>query len=128
MIFTMDAEISGGSPQFTLICISTGGPTTTVTWTRDSETVSGGMSVLNDMVTAQYIHTLIVADRLGGYYQCNVSNNKPSNDTAELTIETSNHNTPSSVPFLYAIIVRVLFPSRTLDDFPLSLHLLPHGW
>ena len=126
-MFTMDTEISGRSPQFTLICISTGGPATTITWMRDSETVSGGMSVLNDTVTAQYIHTLTVTGRLGGQYQCNVSNNKPSSDTAELTIETSNHynSLPSAIP-LY--IVHVLCPRRTPDDFPLSLHLLPHGW
>ena len=85
--FTVDSDLSGESPQFTLTCTSTGGPATTVTWTRDSETVSGGMTVLDDPVTAQYTHTLTVTGRLGGQYQCNVSNSKPSYDTANHTVQ-----------------------------------------
>ena len=51
--FTLNAE-----NRFTLACISTGGPATNVTWTRDSTTVitEGTETVLNDPVTAQYIH------------------------------------------------------------------------
>ena len=52
-------------PQFT---ISTGGPATTVTWTRDSTTVIAGTEiVLDDPETAQYSHTLLVTT--GGGYQ-----------------------------------------------------------
>ena len=80
-------DLNGESPQFTLTCTSTGGPATTVTWTRDSETVSGGMTVLDDPVTAQYTHTLTVTGRLGGQYQCTVSNNKPSQDSASITVQ-----------------------------------------
>ena len=86
MNFTLDSDLNGDSTQFTLTCISTGGPATTVTWTRDSETVSGGMTVLDNAVTAQYTHTLTVTGRLGGLYQCNVTNNKPSTATAKLTV------------------------------------------
>ena len=86
LMLTVDSDFNGESPQFTLTCTSTGGPATTVTWTRDSETVSGGMTVLDDPVTAQYTHTLTVAGRLGGQYQCNVSNNKPSQDTASFIV------------------------------------------
>ena len=57
------------------------------TWTRDSEIVSGGMTVLNDPVTAQYTHTLTVTGRLGGLYQCTVANNKPSTATAQLAVK-----------------------------------------
>ena len=46
--FILNSDLNGKSPQFTLKCTSTGGPATTVTWTRDSETVSGGMTVLDD--------------------------------------------------------------------------------
>ena len=35
--------------------------------------LSGGMTVLNDPVTAHYTHTLTVTGRLGRHYQCNVS-------------------------------------------------------
>ena len=51
MTLTVDSDLNGDSPQFILTCTSTGGPATTVTWTRDSETVSGGMTVLDDPVT-----------------------------------------------------------------------------
>ena len=82
----MDSDLNRESPQFTLTCTSTGGPATTVTWTRGSEIVSGGMTVLDDPVTAQYTHTLTVTGRLGGQYQCTVSNYKPSQDSANFTV------------------------------------------
>ena len=91
MTFTEDSDLNGDSPQFTLTCISTGGPATTVTWTRDSQTLSGGVTVLNNAVTAQYTHTLTVTGRLGGQYQCKVTNNKPSEATAQLTVEGIAH-------------------------------------
>ena len=76
--------VSGVSSQFTLTCISTGGPATTVTWTRDNVTITEGTeTVLNDPVTAQYTHTLTVTERLGGLYTCTVANNKPSSDSGQ---------------------------------------------
>ena len=73
------------SDQMTLTCISTGGPATTVTWTRGSITVTeGNETVLDDPVTAQYTHTLTVTT--GGEYTCNVSNNKPSSDSASIVL------------------------------------------
>ena len=65
--FTLDSKASDSRLTFTLTCISTGGPATTITWTRDSDTVIEGIeAVLNDRVTAQYTHTLTVTGRLGG--------------------------------------------------------------
>ena len=85
---TVDSDLNGASPQFTLTCISTGGPATTVTWTRDSvDAVGDTETVLNDPVTAQYTHTLTVTEILGGLYTCTVTNNKPSNDSANITLE-----------------------------------------
>ena len=53
------SNLNGPTPQFTLTCISTGGPATTVTWTRDSITINEGTkTVLNNATTAQYTHTL----------------------------------------------------------------------
>ena len=64
---TVDSDLNGPSPQFTLTCISTGGPATTVTWTRGSETaVEFRRSLVVDGVTAQYTHTLTVTGRLPG--------------------------------------------------------------
>ena len=77
MILTVDSDLNGASPQFTLTCISTGGPATTVAWTRGSVVVTGS-TVLDDVKTAQYTHSLTVTGRLGGDYTCNVSNNKVS--------------------------------------------------
>ena len=78
--------------QFTLTCISTGGPATTVTWTRDSETIVDDdtfslTTELNDAVTAQYTHTLTVTGRLGGLYTCTVANDKPSEAVTGLSID-----------------------------------------
>ena len=87
MIFTVDSDLNRDGLQFTFTCTSTGGPVTNVTWTRDSETVSGGMTVFNNAITAQYTHTLTVTGRLGGQYQCNVANNKPSEATANFTVQ-----------------------------------------
>ena len=87
MTFNVDFDLNGDSPQFTFTCISTGGPATTVTWTRDSETVSGGMTVFNNPVIAQYTHTLTVTGRLVGQYQCKVANTKPSEAAANFAVE-----------------------------------------
>ena len=72
MTFTLDSDLNEASPQFTLTCISTGGPATTITWTRDSEMLTG-LTVLNDTETAQYTHTLTVTGM--GLYICTVANN-----------------------------------------------------
>ena len=85
MTLTVDSDLNGASPRFTLTCISTGGPATTVTWTRDSEVVVGS-TVLDNAETATYIHTLTMTGRLGGDYQCTVSNVKPSSAAAELNV------------------------------------------
>ena len=88
IVFTVGSDLNGPSPQFTLTCISTGGPATTVTWTRDSVTVTEGTeTVLDDPVTAQYTHTLTMTGRLGRNYTCTVANNKPSNDSASYFVE-----------------------------------------
>ena len=85
---TVDSDLNGDSPQFTLTCISTGGPATTVTWTRDSDTVTEGTeTVLDDRVTAQYTHTLTMTGRLGGLYTCTVANDKPSEAESNTTIQ-----------------------------------------
>ena len=84
---SVDSDMSGASPQFTLTCISTGGPATTVTWTRDSApTIGEATTILDDAWTAHYTHTLTVTGRLGGLYQCTVANNKPSQDSANITV------------------------------------------
>ena len=87
MTLTVNSDLNGDSPQFTLTCTSTGGPATTVTWTRDSQTVSGGVTVLDDPETAEYTHTLTVTGRQGGQYQCTVTNSKPSQASIQFTVQ-----------------------------------------
>ena len=83
---TVTGEVS--DPQFTLTCISTGGPATTVTWTRDSVTVTeGNKTVLDDPETAQYTHTLTLTEGKGGLYTCTVANSRPSNDSSSFTVK-----------------------------------------
>ena len=90
MTLTVESDLNGVSPQFTLTCISTGGPATTVTWTRDSATVTAGtVTVFNDVTTATYTHTLTVTERLEGLYQCTVSNAKPSEAVVDFTVEST---------------------------------------
>ena len=72
--FTVDSDLNGGSPKFTLTCISTGGP---VTWTRDNVGVTEGTKTV-----LQHIHTLTVTGKQSGLYKCTVNNN-----TTALTLD-----------------------------------------
>ena len=85
---TVNSDLNGNSPQFTLTCISTGGPATTVTWTRDSMIITtGNGTVLDDPYAAQYTHTLTVTGRRPGIYMCTVAKNRPSSDSAIIIVE-----------------------------------------
>ena len=87
---TITIKSNGTSPQFTFACVSTGGPATTVTWTRYFDTVNEGTeTVLDDPVTAQYTHSLTVTEmsKINSTYKCVVSNNKPS--SASVAVETT---------------------------------------
>ena len=85
---TVDSDLNGANPQFTLTCISTGGPATNVTWTRDSGEVMGEEStVLVNTENADYTHTLTVTGRLPGLYTCTVANDKPSTVSQSFTVE-----------------------------------------
>ena len=88
VILTVTNDLNGPNPQFTLTCISIGGPATNVTWTRDSVNFTDGtQTVLNDAVAAMYTHTLTVSGRPEGLYTCTVSNAKPSQDSAQINVE-----------------------------------------
>ena len=86
--FTLTVDTDGASPQFTLTRISTGGPATTVIWTRDTTPVTEGIqTVLVNPTTAEYLHTLKVTGDIKGRYTCTVANNKPSNASATMECE-----------------------------------------
>ena len=90
--FQLISELNATTPTFTLTCISTGGPATTVSWTVNNSAVTEDSThnitsqVLTDTVNATYNHTLMVTGRLVGEYQCSVSNNKPSSSSRMLSV------------------------------------------
>ena len=105
MTFSVDPDLNGASPQFTLTCISTGGPATTVTWTRDSVTITDGTeTVLDDRMTSQYTHTLTVTGRLGGLYTCTVANNI-SSASANYTVQGIIYTVEVYCNFLHEIFI-----------------------
>ena len=82
LAITADIQVavvsSGDPPVFTLTCTSTGGPATTVTWTRDGANISyDNNHVLTqtvvDINTIAYNNTLTVTGVEGGLYWCIVS-------------------------------------------------------
>ena len=86
MAFTLINDL-----EFILTCNSSGGPPTTVTWTRDSKTINDTAAAKRtDIVngeTAQYTHTLIVTGRVEGLYTCTVTNKVSSESSAELLVQ-----------------------------------------
>ena len=81
-----------GEENFVLTCISTGGPATTIYWSRNvaslvtsNETVIE--SALTNRETGQYTHTLRVSVRQEGLYTCNVTNAVSKNSSATLNVK-----------------------------------------
>ena len=92
-------------PQFTITCNSTGGPATTVTWTRDSVTITEGTETVYNSTTALYTHTLTGV--IGGNYTCTVANNKPSTDSASIMVEGKGmHWVTVGIPDLQCYVTR----------------------
>ena len=87
MTFTLNTDL-----EFTLTCNSSGGPPTTVTWTRDSKTINdtdteAAKTEFVDGEIAQYTHTLTVTGRQTGLYTCTVTNEVSSESSAELLVQ-----------------------------------------
>ena len=78
--------------HFTLTCISTGGPATTVSWTRNNITVTEGTihTLLVDGETGESINTLLVRERVGGLYKCTVENEVSNQSSAKLNVKGNN--------------------------------------
>ena len=101
-------ESDGTRTQFTLTCISTGGPATNATWTRNSDTVTEGTeTVLDDRVTAQYSHTLTVTETssFNDTYGCEVSNNKPSSATVNIEVVYTGYGTSLYMPKKQILVI-----------------------
>ena len=83
MAFTLKTDL-----EFILTCNSSGGPPTTVTWTRDSETINDIEAAKTELVhgeTAQYTHTL--TGRQTGLYTCTATNEVSAESSAELLVQ-----------------------------------------
>ena len=79
---------------FTLTCVSTGGPATNVTWTREADILTESTStILINAMEALYTHTLTVTGRYGGLYTCTVTNKK-SFSSANITVEGKHRDIP----------------------------------
>ena len=78
--------------QFTLTCISSGGPATTVTWTRDPPPAVGRNETdVIDGETGTSNNTLLVTGRMEGLYTCTVSNRVSNGSSASLTVAGEDH-------------------------------------
>ena len=91
--FTLQTMASADPPVFTLTCVSTGGPATIVTWTRDGNNVPyDATHVLTQTVTDQfnivYSNVLTVTGSESGIYTCSVTNDRtaPPLQSAPLTV------------------------------------------
>ena len=91
--FRLDTDPATDPPVFNLTCTSTGGPATTVSWSRDGVVLTENSNynitsqILIDTVTATYIHTLRVTGKLVVEYECTVSNIRtPSGSRRTLTV------------------------------------------
>ena len=73
--FSLQTMPTADPPVFTLTCVSTGGPATTVTWTRDGAAATGVTSqTVVDQWAIIYHNTLTVTGREPGNYMCSVAN------------------------------------------------------
>ena len=92
--FHLATDLNATTPNFTLTCISTGGPVTTFSWRRDGALVTNNNSYnvapqrVTDAESGTYTHILTVTGRRPGQYECSVTNNRPSMDTGNLTVES----------------------------------------
>ena len=84
--------------HFTAICTSTGGFPANVTWTRDFETIDGGVTVFEDF--RRYRHMLNSTQE--GVYMCTISNDLPDIATATLNI--------TSMLYTYLGKVKIVLP------------------
>lgn len=89
VFLTVDSDLNGDFPQFTITCVSTGGPVGCVIWRRHKELISNPIttSTLINPIQGLYMHNLTVNERLGGSYSCSVANDKPASEYEGIFVE-----------------------------------------
>ena len=85
---TENSDLNGDSPQFTITCVSMGGPVGCVVWRINKNVIlnPNATSVLLDRVNGMYVHNLTVSEVVGGSYSCSVANEKPTSAYEGLSI------------------------------------------
>ena len=87
IFFTLDSEVNEDPPQFTLTCVSKGGPASLVVWRRDGKDItensaySTSQIIVDTSSTTVYNNTLRVRGRQGGVYRCSVSDSQSLSST-----------------------------------------------
>ena len=81
--------MNGDSPQFTLTCVSVGGPVGCVVWRLHKEVLPNPntTSTLIDAEDGVYMHNLTVSKVTGGSYSCSVANNLPTSEYEGFFVE-----------------------------------------
>ena len=100
--FHLLTPINASVPIFLLICTSTGGPVTDISWTRNGVSIDQQNEInftftrqdyiLVNRTSASYRHTLKVIGRFVGEYQCRVQNNKPSQSSTVISVHGEMNN------------------------------------
>ena len=90
--FSLQSAPTADQPVFTLTCISTGGPATTVTWTRDRAPVFYDADhvltqTVTDTLASTYSSVLTVTGGEPGSYQCSITNARGSSFSQSLMVE-----------------------------------------
>ena len=90
VFLTVNSDLNGETPQFTLTCVSTGGPAVCVVWRRQKQIIANPntTSALINPATGQYMHNLTVTGNLGGSYSCNVVNDRPAAEYEEMYVQS----------------------------------------
>ena len=89
IFITPNSDLNGDSPQFTITCVSVGGPAGCVVWRRQKEIIPNAntTSALINPAEGRYVHNLTVSGRHGGAYSCSVANNKPASEYDGIYVE-----------------------------------------
>ena len=82
LYFTLDSKVNEDPPEFTITCVSKGGPATLVVWSRNGEvitensTYSTSQIIVDTSSITVYNNTLRVRGREGGVYRCTANNSQ----------------------------------------------------
>ena len=81
--FELETGLTDDPPQFSLTCISEGGPATNVQWEREGDDIVDDANhsfsqIVVDAVEAIYHNILVVTGRYDGEYTCMVSHSRTS--------------------------------------------------